>query len=114
METEIKPELMGNLFITGENGEMIPFVHAADMDIKQVKPDPDEGTPIIKRPVDAEATMTIRFRPFFLKRVTRKRFIKQMMAMGMYRNNAQILAEIVRWNKDSYSFALWQIGTGME
>ena len=65
----------------------------------QLPPLPELDVHRIKHPPEATVTFHINS-----KRMTRKKFVKKLMASGVPRNVANTMAEIVRDHGDSYSW----------
>lgn len=104
-ENPIMPT-MGTLYIidkaTGEETPLGPVTK-----IQTVEADPREDRIVHRINHSPEATFTFTIRS---KRMTRKKFVKKLMAAGVPRNIANTLAQIVRNNGDSYSWGYLVIG----
>lgn len=85
------------------NGELVSFGAVQKMEITPAE-EPVINVPKLKRLQETEFTFTTRF---FLKRVSRKRFVKKLMAGGVPRNVAATIAKNVRCTKATYGNHLW-------
>lgn len=96
---------MGDLYIidtaTGVETPLGPVTQ-----IRTVEADPREDKIIARLNPTPTATFTIKLPD---KKMTRKRFVKKLMAAGVPRNIANSISEIVRNNGDSYSWGYFVI-----
>lgn len=94
-ENPIMPA-MGTLHIIGEAIDL-----AQVTEIRTIEADTREDKVVARINHSPTATFTIRIPD---KKMTRKRFVKKLMADGVPRNIANSIAELVRNNGDSYSW----------
>lgn len=118
-ENPIMPT-MGTLYMidmaTGEETPLGPVTHTPTIEADasgaysyngvELPPLPDYPIACTNYP---EATFTFTF-TVRSKRMTRKKFLKKLMADGVPRNIANSMAEIVRSNGNSYSWGYFVIG----
>lgn len=104
-ESPITPA-MGTLYIIAKaTGEETPLGPVTS--IRTIEADPREDNVVHRINHSPAATFTFTIRS---KRMTRKKFVKMLMADGVPRNIANAMAEIVRNNGDTYSWGYLVIG----
>lgn len=100
----------GTLFFTNPNtGDRTPLGTAVDIHMATIVPDPISPESVHWINKSPEATFTIRIPA---KKMSRKRFVKKLMASSVPRNVANDVADLARTHGHSYAWAYLVISCG--